>query len=275
MMSAQESKSEGLNKPIALTIAGLDPSGGAGIIADTRTFSSLGCYPTAVITSITFQNTVGVFGALHQSAAVVRNQIEPLVNDFEIGAVKTGMLPTSEVVEEIAKLLDERRLTNLVVDPVFVSTSGHDLIAPGAFESIKKLLLPRSLIITPNIPEAEQLVGFSITSTNEMYEAARVIRGLGARTVLIKGGHLLAMVSDELQGEVIDVFLDENGNFMELSEEFLPVGDVHGSGCVLSAAITANLAHNVPLAQAVRNAKKHMTNALRSAPHIGHGSRPL
>lgn len=275
MKPAHDQDAEHHSKPVALTIAGLDPSGGAGLLADTKTFAALGCFPTAVLTSITFQNTTGVFGVVHQSPEVVRGQLEPVLSDYKISALKTGMLPTPAVVDEIAKIVDENKLTNLVVDPVLVATSGQDLIGGGAFAAIKAKLLPRCLIITPNIPEAEQLVGFPITSLEQMHQAATAIKRLGARNVLVKGGHLGPLSSEVSKRDMVDLFLDEAGTFLELRDEFLPVGEVHGSGCVLSAAITAHLAHGLELIQAVRNAKSYITNAIGSAPRLGHGARPL
>jgi len=171
-------------------MAGLDPSGGAGIIADIKTFSAFGCFATSVITSLTFQNTQGVFGAIHQTAASVRGQTHPILDDFEISALKTGMLPTREVIEEIAKIVKENRLQNLVVDPVVRSTSGFDLIDDAALKSLIEELFPHSEVVTPNIPEAERISGLKIESEADFEKAARKIQSLGAKNVLLKGGHL-------------------------------------------------------------------------------------
>src|SRR5687767_15377661 len=148
-------------RPVVLSIAGLDPSGGAGIVADIKTISALGCFPAAAITSITFQNTTGVFGAEHQTAATLRAQVEPIVQDLNVAAAKTGMLPTAEIVAEVARLFAEENLPAPVVDPVMVSTSGHDLIGDEAFQIVKTQLLRVARVVTPNIPEAERLAGFS------------------------------------------------------------------------------------------------------------------
>jgi hydroxymethylpyrimidine/phosphomethylpyrimidine kinase len=150
--------------PVVLTIAGLDPSGGAGIVADTKTIYALGCFPAAALTSITYQNTTGVFGAEHQTAATLRAQVEPVIRDLDVVAAKTGMLPTAEIVAEVARLFREEPLPAPVVDPVMVSTSGHDLIGEEAFDILKTQLLPVAAVVTPNIPEAERLVEFSILS---------------------------------------------------------------------------------------------------------------
>jgi len=256
-------------RPVVLTIAGLDPSGGAGIVADIKTIYALGCFPAAALTSITYQNTTGVFGAEHQTAETLRAQVEPVIRDLDIAAAKTGMLPTAEIVAEVARLFSEESLPAPVVDPVMVSTSGHDLIGDEAFQILKTRLLRVARIVTPNIPEAERLAGFSIESEADMRRAAEAIRSLGARAVLVKGGHRA------IQQQAIDLLLDENENFVEFREDYLDVGEIHGSGCTLSAAIAANLAKGMTLEDAIRAAKNYVTEAIKSAPRIGHGARPL
>ena len=256
-------------RPVVLTIAGLDPSGGAGIAADIKTIYALGCFPAAALTSITYQNTTGVFGAEHQTAETLRAQVEPVIRDLTVVAAKTGMLPTAEIVAEVARLFSEEPLQPPVVDPVMVSTSGHDLIGDEAFQILKTQLLPVARIVTPNIPEAERLAGFSIERESDMRRAAEAIRSLGARAVLVKGGHRA------IQQQAIDLLLDENGNFVELREDYIEVGEIHGSGCTLSAAIAAGLGKGMTLENAVRSAKKYVTEAIKSAPRIGHGARPL
>ena len=176
--------------PIALTIAGFDPSGEAGVLADARTFAAFGFRASAAITSLTFQNSKHVFGALHQSGEAVRAQVIPLLDDYRILCSKIGMLPTRDVVCEVARLFRENDLPSPVVDPVIISTSGQRLMEEDALDSLISDLLPVTRLITPNIPEAEQLAGMPITSEPEMRQAAALIRGLGARAVLIKGGHL-------------------------------------------------------------------------------------
>src|SRR5215216_1750891 len=174
---------------VVLTIAGLDPSGGAGIVADIKTIAAFGCFPAAALTSITFQNTTGVFGAEHQSAATLRAQVEPIVQDLSVAAAKTGMLPTAEIVAEVARVFEEESLPAPVVDPVVVATSGDVLIHDEAFQILKTKLFPLARIVTPNIPEAEKLAGFSIRSEVDLRHAAQAIQSLGARAVLVKGGH--------------------------------------------------------------------------------------
>jgi hydroxymethylpyrimidine/phosphomethylpyrimidine kinase len=258
-----------MSRPVVLTIAGLDPSGGAGIVADIKTIRTLGCFPAAAITSITYQNTTGVFGAEHQTAETLRAQVEPVIRDLDVAAAKTGMLPTAEIVAEVARLFSEEALNPPVVDPVMVSTSGHDLIGDEAFQILKSRLLPVARIVTPNIPEAERLVGFSIETEADMRRAAEAIRSMGARAVLVKGGHRA------IQQQAIDLLLDEDGNFVEFREDYIDVGEIHGSGCTLSAAIAAGLGKGLTLEDAVRAAKKYVTEAIKSAPRIGHGARPL
>lgn len=255
--------------PVVLTIAGLDPSGGAGIVADIKTIYALGCFPAAALTSITYQNTTGVFGAEHQTAATLRAQVEPVIRDLDVVAAKTGMLPTAEIVAEVAHLFRDERLPAPVVDPVMVSTSGHDLIGEEAFHILKTQLLPVAALVTPNIPEAERLVEFSIESEADMRRAAVAIRELGARAVLVKGGHRA------IEQQAIDLLLDESGRFVDFREEYIDVGEIHGSGCTLSAAIAASLGKGMTLEAAIRAAKKYVTEAIKTAPQIGHGARPL
>lgn len=249
------------DKPVVLTIAGIDPSGGAGIVADIKTIAAFGCFPAAAITSITFQNAKRVFGAEHQTAATVRAQVKPIFQDTKVAAAKTGMLPTAEIVAEVARLFREENLPAPVVDPVMVSTSGHDLIGDEAFQILKTELLSVACLVTPNIPEAERLAGFSISSEADMKRAAEAIRSLGARAVLVKGGHR-GKVADTKR-DATDLLLDEMGNFTEFREEYIDVREVHGTGCTLSAAIAANLANGLTLTAAIAAAKKFLTSALR------------
>src|SRR5918994_4034776 len=167
------------SKPVVLSIAGLDPSGGAGIVADIKTIFALGCFPAAALTSITFQNTTGVFGAEHQTAETLRSQIEPIVQDLSVAAAKTGMLPTAEIVAEVARLFAEENLPAPGVDPVVVATSGDVLIDDEAFQILKTKLFPLARVVTPNIPEAEKLTGFAIETETDMRRAEEVIKSMG------------------------------------------------------------------------------------------------
>ena len=258
---------------IALTIAGLDPSGGAGAIADVRTFVLFGCFPAAALTSITFQNTTGVFGAVHQTAATLRGQLEPIAQDLKVAAVKTGMLPTAEIVSCVADLIQELKLPSPVVDPVLVSTSGHDLIGPDAFKVLTSRLLPLARLLTPNIPEAERLAGFPIQNEADMRRAGRAILDQDVSAVLIKGGHLGSSDSG-----VLDLMMDQKGESFEYRSDFVDVGPIHGTGCTLSAAIAANLAQGLDLPDSVRVAKEFVDSRIRAllkSTRIGHGARPL
>jgi hydroxymethylpyrimidine kinase/phosphomethylpyrimidine kinase len=264
---------EPTSRPVVLTIAGLDPSGGAGIVADIKTIAAFGCFPAAGITSITFQNTAGVFCAEHQTSVSLRSQIEPVITDFFVAAAKTGMLPTAEIVAEVARLFTETDLPAPVVDPVMVSTSGHDLIGSDAVELLKTKLFTVARIVTPNIPEAERLSGLRITSVTDMRAAAESIKQHGKVAVLVKGGHRLPG-----QQDAVDVLLNEHGEFTEFRDEYVDVGEVHGSGCTLSAAIASCLALGMNVEDSVKEAKRYVTQrirALRKLPRIGQGARPI
>ena len=260
-------------QPVCLTIAGHDPSGGAGIIADIKTFTAFGCFATAAITSLTFQNTTGVFGATHQTAETVRGQVEPVIQDFPVAAVKTGMLPTGEIIEETARLVRENNLPNFVVDPVVRSTSGYDLIDDIALRVLIEKLFPLAVVVTPNIAEAERIANQKIETEQDRRAAAEKIRELGARAVLIKGGHF-ANAELEKQRTASDLLLDESG-FTVFEAEWIETTATHGTGCTLASAIAANLALGKDLKTAISIAKKFVTEAIRTAPRLGHGNSPV
>ena len=256
--------------PVCLTIAGLDPSGGAGILADIKTFSAFDCFGAAAIASITFQNTTGVFGAVHQSGDEVRRQVEPIIEDYEIAAVKTGMLPTADVIEAVSDLVKKMGGARFVVDPVVRSTSGFDLIDNDALQSLTRVLFPLADLITPNRPEAERISGIAIETRSDVEEAARIMRSMGAANVLIKGGHPHA----GSQRKATDyLFIGDELHILE--GDFIETTATHGTGCTLAAAITANLALGKTLIEAVRIAKEFVTRAIRSAPMLGHGHSPI
>jgi hydroxymethylpyrimidine/phosphomethylpyrimidine kinase len=269
--------------PICLTIAGLDPSGGAGVVADIKTFSAFGCYAATAITSVTFQNTTGVFGAVHETADSVRQQVQPVIDDLGIDSLKTGMLPTAEIIEETAHLVRENNLENLVVDPVVRSTSGFDLIDNAALRSLVKYLFPLAEIVTPNIPEAERISGVAIESERDISDAAAVMREIGAKNVLIKGGHFhgghwqTSVSSPHVsKGSMLAVdYLFLEGGLQRLAGAYYETAATHGTGCVLSAAIAANLALGKSLLEAVQISKAFVNEAIRTAPNIGHGHSPI
>jgi hydroxymethylpyrimidine kinase/phosphomethylpyrimidine kinase len=288
-------KTETQKQPICLTIAGVDPSGGAGIIADIKTFSAFGCFATAAVSSLTFQNTQGVFGAANQTAEIVRAQVLPILEDFEIAALKTGMLPTGEIIEEVARIVSENNLKNFVVDPVVRSTSGFDLIDDAALKVLIEKLFPLASLVTPNVPEAERIAGMKIENSFEVEKAARKIQSLGARNVLIKGGHLplwdmrFKDTRDKVTGELTEKPLEYPGEKKRIASDFLFIGEhlhivqaeyiettaTHGTGCTLAAGIAANLANGKTLVRAVESAKKFVTEAIRTAPNLGKGHSPI
>jgi len=259
--------------PVVLTIAGFDPSGGAGVVADIKTFTAFNCFATAAITSLTFQNTLGVYGAVHQSSEAVRAQVMPVIEDFRVAAAKTGMLPTREVIEEVARLFSRKDLPAPVVDPVVRSTSGFDLIDDAALASLTGELLPLARILTPNIPEAERITGLKIEDEEGMQRAARRLREMGARAVLVKGGHLKNLESAGKRG-AIDL-LDDEGRVTIFRGEWIETTSTHGTGCTLAAAIAACLGWGIELEEAVGIAKRFVADAIRTAPHLGHGHGPI
>jgi hydroxymethylpyrimidine/phosphomethylpyrimidine kinase len=246
--------------PIVLAIAGFDPSGGAGLLADARTLVALGCRPVAAVTSLTFQNSEKLFGAIHQSATSLQDQILPLVSEFKIAAVKIGMLPTSELVSQVVRLLRETAMPAPVVDPVLRSSSGYELMELEAREAWLSDLMPLARLITPNIPEAEALTGMSIKNESGMVASAHLLCERGARAVLIKGGHL-----PELESEAIDILNDE-GMVTIFRGDWIRARRLRGTGCMLSSAIAAGLAQGESLGDSVAAAKRFVASAIRAAP---------
>jgi len=259
---------------VCLTIAGVDPSGGAGIIADIKTFSAFDCFGCAAIASLTFQNTQGVFGAVNQTAETVRAQVLPILDDFEIAALKTGMLPTREIIEEVARLVAENKLPNFVVDPVVRSTSGFDLIDDAALRVLIEKLFPLATVITPNIPEAERITRMKIESVEDIRKSAAIMQSQGARNVLIKGGHLPISDADFESAKSID-FLFMGDKEFKFEANFIETTATHGTGCTFAAAIAANLANGKSMRDSIESAKKFVTAAIRTAPHLGKGHSPI
>jgi hydroxymethylpyrimidine kinase/phosphomethylpyrimidine kinase len=244
--------------PVCLTIAGLDPSGGAGIVADISTFLTFGCLPAAAVTSVTFQNAKGVFGAVHQTADSVRQQIEAVLDECDLAAVKTGMLPTDEIVETVVAIIADRKLKNVIVDPVMRSTSGHKLMDERAVEALVHHLFPIADLVTPNIPEAERLTNIDIKDEKDIERAANAIRSTGARNVLIKGGHLPRMdrATDHL-------FIDHE--LTKFDANFIEGVSMRGTGCMLASAIAANMALGKELKESVKVAKEFVSRSIRNA----------
>jgi hydroxymethylpyrimidine/phosphomethylpyrimidine kinase len=252
-----------MRKPVGLTIAGSDSSGGAGIEADLKTMSALGVYGTVALTSVTAQNTLGVTRAQHLDPALVAAQIDAVVEDIGVDAAKTGMLATAEIMRTVVDGVGRHRIEALVVDPVMVATSGAPLIEDDAVDLMRDLVVPAALVATPNIPEASVLSGLDVDSRSSMEEAARAVRALGPRYVLIKGGHM--------EGEAADVLYDGN-EFIWLTTPRVAAGKVHGTGCTLSAAIASWLAKGMGVAESVRRAKSFVTRGIESRLTMGRGS---
>ncbi len=254
--------------PVVLTIAGFDPSGGAGIIADVKTIVQFCCRPVAAITSLTFQNAAGVFGATHETARSLRAQIVPIIAEHEIAAVKIGMIPTAQLVSEVGTLIRDKRLPAPVVDPVLRSSSGYELIEPDALEALRQELLPLALLVTPNIPEAETLTGVAISDEDGMREAARKLREMGARAALIKGGHLEKRSEVRDQGSeekcAVDI-LDHEDQVTVFRGQWIEAEPVRGTGCMLSSAIAAGLANGQQLPRAIEKAKQFVAAEIQNS----------
>jgi hydroxymethylpyrimidine/phosphomethylpyrimidine kinase len=251
----------------ALTIAGSDSGGGAGIQADLKTFGALGVYGASAITAVTAQNTMTVSRIQEIDPEVVAAQIEAVIEDIGFDAVKTGMLASTPIVEAVASALKRHRVVNLVIDPVMVSKTKACLLKADAIAALKSLLLPLAEIVTPNIPEAEVLSGHKVIDAETMRDAARRIRDLGPKRVVIKGGHSEGPY-------VVDLYFDGE-KFEELKAERVQTRATHGTGCTFSAAIAAYLAHGLPPLEAVARAKEFLTAALQAAPGIGKGIGPV
>jgi hydroxymethylpyrimidine/phosphomethylpyrimidine kinase len=252
-------------QPIALTIAGSDPSGGAGIQADLKTFHQLGAYGEAVITLLTVQNTVALEHVEFLPAVLVLHQLRAVLDDIPPTAAKTGALGNRSIIEAVARAAADFRFP-LVVDPVIVSQHGRPLAADDAVHAIREYLLPRASLITPNLSEAEALSGLEVRDLDGMRRAARRLHDMGAKAVLVKGGHL--------EGDAVDV-LFTTGLTREFRATRIETRHTHGTGCTYSAAITAELARGALLEDAVERAKAFVTEAIRTAPGLGRGSGPL
>ncbi len=249
-----------------LAIAGSDSGGGAGIQADLKAMAANGVFGLSVITSITAQNTKGVTAVHDLPISIIEQQFDAVFDDFEIAAVKTGMLSSGKIVEAVARRLRQRKVTNLVVDPVMVSKSGAALLKPEAVDKVKTSLIPLALIVTPNIPEAERLSGLEIRTLAVARQAAKVIHKLGCQYVLIKGGHLLVERGTDLLYD---------GRFFNMYKgEFIETPHTHGTGCTYGSAIAAQLARGKAVAEAVQVAKGYVTEAIRHGLAIGHGKGP-
>ncbi|MEX2203764.1 MAG: bifunctional hydroxymethylpyrimidine kinase/phosphomethylpyrimidine kinase [Actinomycetota bacterium] len=255
-------------RPRALSVAGSDSGGGAGIQADLKTFSALGVFGMTAITAVTVQNTKGVSGYEALSPETVGDQIRAVATDIGVDAAKTGMLASAAIVEAVADAIAETGISILVVDPVFVSKHGHSLLDEDAVGALRERVLPLATLVTPNLPEAGGLAGFRVETREQMEDAARAILAMGPAAVLVKGGHL------EGTDRALDLFLDEHA-LEWLEAERIDTPHTHGTGCVLSSAIAAHLAKGEALLPAVRLAKTFVTEAIRNALPIGRGIGPV
>lgn len=253
--------------PVALTIAGSDSCGGAGIQADLKTFAAHGVYGASAITAITSQNTLGVQAIHELPAEVVVSQIEAVVEDLEIQATKTGMLASKPIVKAIVALLERRSLPNVVVDPVMIAKSGDSLLSREALDVVQYELLRLATVVTPNAAEAAVLADMPVITVADARRAAERILELGSRAVIVKGGHL----GDQ---DAVDVLVDERG-YHELRGRRLQTQATHGTGCTFAAAIAANLALGCSLRESADRAKQYVTAALQHGLPIGHGHGPL
>ena len=251
----------------ALTIAGSDSGGGAGIQADLKTFTALGVYGMTAITAITVQNTVGVFGVHPIPPDTVYNQIKVVAEDIGVDALKTGMLFSEEIIQAVSQAIKDFKLNNLVVDPVMIAKSGDPLLKESARKTLLDKLLPLALVITPNIPEAEDICKFEIKNVEDMEKACKVIHSLGSKYVVLKGGHL--------EGDTkIDVIYDGK-NFEYLKAKSILTKNTHGTGCTFSAAITAFLAKGENPIDAIKKAREYIQGAIENSLSIGKGHGPL
>jgi len=251
----------------ALSIAGTDPGGGAGMQADLKTFAALKVFGMSVITAVNAQNSLGVTAIYDMPPEIITAQMESVFSDFGVMPTKTGMLSRKETIRAVCDSLKQYKVKKLVVDPVMVAQSGDSLISDGAVEAMKEQLLPMTYLLTPNVPEAEKLSGIKIGGVEEMKEAARVISELGPHAVLVKGGHLPgATITDVL-------FLD--GKYSIFNDSCIDTDNTHGTGCTLSSAITAELSAGGQLEEAVRRGRLYLRLALENSFKPGHGYGPV
>jgi hydroxymethylpyrimidine/phosphomethylpyrimidine kinase len=253
-----------------LSIAGSDSGGGAGIQADLKTFSALGCYGMTAITALTAQNTQGVMGIHAVPAEFLKAQLQAVIEDIGVDAVKIGMLHSPEIVRVVAWAIRHYGLTNVVLDPVMVATSGDRLIENETVQVLQRELFPLVAVITPNLDEAALLLGHPIENAEDLDQAAHELLALGAPAVVLKGGHLRGHT-------VTDVLAEANQPWLHLSSERIPSQNVHGTGCTLSSAIASHLALGLPLRQAVQQARVYILGAIAAGARVqtGHGHGPL
>ncbi len=253
-------------KPNVLTIAGLDPSGGAGVVGDLRTIAVFKAWGVALVTSITYQSTVGISGVYHLPPQVVLGQLEAIIGDISIDAVKLGMLGSEETISSISSFLQKHRLPHLVIDPVLKSSSGYPLLDDGGIKLLKEKLLPQAEVVTPNLAESSALSGVKVSTLDNMKEAARIIRSYGPKNVVITGGHLKQTATD---------LLYDGREYTQFDSPKIKTPPMHGVGCAYSSAIAAQLSHGVELKVAVKRAKDYILSSLQHPLKIGKGRRVI
>ncbi|MCG1008924.1 bifunctional hydroxymethylpyrimidine kinase/phosphomethylpyrimidine kinase [Salinicoccus sp. ID82-1] len=252
--------------PIALTVAGNDPTGGAGILADSKTFHSRGVYGMAAVTSLTAQNTMGVQDVFNVSVDFLEKQLYSVFSDEMPHAMKSGMIATVDMMEIIARTADQYDIP-YIIDPVMIATSGDALIEEASIDFLRETLLPAATSVTPNIHEAEKIAGIKIENATDIRKAADIfVKEIGVQSVIIKGGHL--------EGDAVD-YMFTRDTTIELSEPRIETSNTHGTGCTFSAAITAELAKGKTLEESFRLAKKYISSAIRNNPGIGKGNGPV
>ncbi len=253
--------------PVVLTIAGSDSGGGAGIQADIKAMQANGVFAASVITAVTAQNTQAVTAAFELPLELIEAQIDAVFEDLPVAATKTGMLSSAPIIDLVARKVEAWKMQPLVVDPVMISKSGYPLLKPEAIATLRERLLPLATLVTPNAHEAAHLADLKIETIDDLYEAARRIKAMGPQAVLVKGGHLTR------EQEAVDVLYDGE-RFEEFRAPRIDTPHTHGTGCTYASAIAANLARGFSLTEAVRRAKRYVTEAIRHALPIGHGHGP-
>ncbi len=256
-----------VKRPVVLLVAGSDSGGGAGLQADIKAVHALGAHGVCALTSITSQNTLGVLSRFDLPVWVVESQLEAVMADFRVAAVKTGMLASPEIVKAVGGILARNHAPNLVVDPVLMSSSGHRLMDEGGREALVEELLPLAAFFTPNLAEAEAFAGFQVVDLEGMRAAAHALRGLGPRYVVVKGGHLAG-------GETVDVFYD-GVRMLEFRGPRVETRDDHGTGCVYSTSLATRLARGEPPHAAAAGAREDTLRALRGSLRLGAGRGPV
>ncbi|MBV8715503.1 MAG: bifunctional hydroxymethylpyrimidine kinase/phosphomethylpyrimidine kinase [Chloroflexi bacterium] len=249
-----------------MTIAGSDSGGGAGIQADLKTFQALGVYGASTLTAVTAQNTVAVTAVHEIPTDLIAAQVDAVVSDIGVDAAKTGMLSSAAIISTVADRMRHWRIERLVVDPVMVAKSGDRLLRPDAVEALVRELLPLAMVLTPNVPEAEVLVGHTLETDEEFRQAAREIVAMGPRSVVMKGGHRA--------GDATDILFDGH-EFVVFESERFDTKNTHGTGCTLSSAIAAGLARGLSVHESVGEAKRYVTEAIRRSQPLGQGHGPV